>query len=132
MLETIGDHIKRARLDRDLTQRKVAELIGVSRDTVANWESGWVTDPEIRFGPAIISFLGYVPLEALSTLPERVHVYRLICGFSQRKAAREIGVDPTTWMHWELGNVIPRIRRPRLALASHVLPIVDDARYRKP
>lgn len=38
--ETIGEHIKRARLERDFLQRELAELLGVTVDTVRNWEKG--------------------------------------------------------------------------------------------
>ena len=37
-LKTLGDHVRARRLDLGLFQKDVAELVGVSTDTVTNWE----------------------------------------------------------------------------------------------
>ena len=36
----LGSKIKAARLEKKLTQEQVAELLGVSRQTISNWENG--------------------------------------------------------------------------------------------
>lgn len=36
----IGTKIKNARVDAQLTQEQVAETLGVSRQTISNWENG--------------------------------------------------------------------------------------------
>ena len=36
----IGSKIKAARIEKKLTQEQVAELLGVSRQTISNWENG--------------------------------------------------------------------------------------------
>ena len=36
----IGSKIKNARIDAQLTQEQVAEALGVSRQTMSNWENG--------------------------------------------------------------------------------------------
>lgn len=38
--------LRQARLDAGLTQRAVADLLGVSIKTVQSWEGGWRTMPE--------------------------------------------------------------------------------------
>ncbi|WP_343209728.1 helix-turn-helix transcriptional regulator [Anaerolentibacter hominis] len=43
----IGSRIKHARLDADLTQEQAAEALGVSRQTISNWENE-KTYPDIR------------------------------------------------------------------------------------
>lgn len=58
--KTIGEHIKRRRLELHLLQRDVAGLIGVHPESVKNWERG-VLKPMIRHLPKIIEFLGYTP-----------------------------------------------------------------------
>jgi transcriptional regulator with XRE-family HTH domain len=40
---TIGDRLRKAREDRGLTQPELADLIGVSRSTVGNYEVGQTT-----------------------------------------------------------------------------------------
>ena len=59
-LVTLGDHIRARRLDRGLGQRDVARLIGVSTSTINGWETVG-REPEVRYLPAIIAFLGYNP-----------------------------------------------------------------------
>ena len=43
MASSLGDRIRRARENLDLTQRELSELVGVSRETVGNWETGTST-----------------------------------------------------------------------------------------
>jgi len=42
---TIGDHIRKRRMDLGLLQREVAEIIGVTESSIWNWEHG--TEPEL-------------------------------------------------------------------------------------
>lgn len=37
-LKTYGDHIRKKRLDLNLKQSEVAKIIGVTTDTIINWE----------------------------------------------------------------------------------------------
>ena len=46
MEHDIGSKIKSARLEKKLTQEQVAELLGVSRQTISNWENE-KSDPDI-------------------------------------------------------------------------------------
>jgi len=57
----LGDHIRKTRLDRELTQNQVATLIGVATDTVTNWELNR-NSPRKGYYSAIYDFLGKVPL----------------------------------------------------------------------
>ncbi|MBI2401928.1 MAG: helix-turn-helix transcriptional regulator [Gemmatimonadetes bacterium] len=59
-LRTVGDDIRKRRLDSGLLQREVAGILGVTVDTVRNWEVGR-NRPSQRQWPRIIEFLGYVP-----------------------------------------------------------------------
>ena len=107
---SLGDHIRRHRLDLGLLQREVAECIGVTPDTITNWELAR-TEPGIRCYPAIIEFLGYVPFSPGESFPERLKAYRMLKGSSQRQLAQELGVDPTSVMKWESGKSLPRQKR---------------------
>jgi transcriptional regulator with XRE-family HTH domain len=53
----VGEHLKRARLDRGIQQRDAASEIGCDPGTLLNWEKGRVA-PDVRFWPAILRFLG--------------------------------------------------------------------------
>jgi len=39
--KTIGEHIRKRRMDLGLMQREVAKIIGVTESTIWNWENGW-------------------------------------------------------------------------------------------
>ena len=58
---TIGEHIRKKRMDLGLLQREVAEIIGVTESSIWNWEHG--VEPELQYNPKIIKFLGYIPFD---------------------------------------------------------------------
>ncbi len=55
---TIGERIKKRRLELDLEQEQVAAEVGVTRLSVSNWERG-IYRPSKRAMIPIIAFLGY-------------------------------------------------------------------------
>jgi transcriptional regulator with XRE-family HTH domain len=93
-------------LDLKLLQGQVADQIGVHEMTITLWERN-ATVPEVRYIPGIIQFLGYNPLPAANSLPERLAAVRRALGLSQRKMGKRLGVDPTTLMGWEAGRHQP-------------------------
>jgi len=105
-INSLGDHIRARRLDLKLLQKRVADQIGVHEQTITGWERN-ATIPEVRYIPAIIQFLGYNPLPAASSLPERLATARRALGLSQRKMAEKLGIDPATLMGWEAGRHQP-------------------------
>lgn len=56
---SIGDHIRKKRLQLKLCQIDVAGICGVSEDRIRNWEKNRST-PQIQFFPRVINFLGYI------------------------------------------------------------------------
>lgn len=63
--KTIGEHLKKHRLQRRLLQNQVAKLLGVNRGSVQNWELG-IYEPSDIFVAKIVSFLGYDPRNQVS------------------------------------------------------------------
>jgi len=57
---TIGDHLRKRRLDLGLLQGEVADRLGVTESSVTNWELSR-TEPELRLLPGIVRFLEYTP-----------------------------------------------------------------------
>jgi transcriptional regulator with XRE-family HTH domain len=110
-LKSIGDHIRKRRLDLGLLQRDVAGRIGVDEGTVWAWESNR-NHPKIHVMPRVIAFLGYVPGgdATPSTLSERLVRMRTELGLSWRNLAVRIGVDETTLRRRERGKM-PTFRR---------------------
>ena len=95
-LQTIGDHIKKRRLDLNLTHKQAAKLIGVQDDSICNWGYNYFT-PKIHMLPKIIQFLGYVPFELpKETISDQLMAYRKLHGLTQRKLAELLSVDETT------------------------------------
>jgi DNA-binding XRE family transcriptional regulator len=78
----------------------------VTTSSVVNWEVN-AAEPEIRYLPAIIEFLGYNPLPEATGWGERLLRHRSGLGLSQKDAAVQIGVDPGTLARWERGEREP-------------------------
>jgi transcriptional regulator with XRE-family HTH domain len=98
--KTIGQAIRKRRLDLDLRQIDVAKIIGCHELTIGNWEKGCRT-PHINHMVGIIRFLGYNPLPRGTSIAEQIIAHRKSCGLTQRKFARALGVDPSTLARWE-------------------------------
>lgn len=100
-LNTLGDHIRKKRLDLGLLQKEVALRIGRSEASVYNWENNR-TSPALFCIQKIIKFLGYVPYHSKpKTIGEKLIAYRRINGISRKQFAHQLGVDPSTLARWE-------------------------------
>jgi transcriptional regulator with XRE-family HTH domain len=101
-LTTLGDHIRKERLDMRLLQKDVAKVLCVDTMTVNNWERNRCL-PRLYLFPKIVQFLGYdpFPTEAKHTIGEAIRVYRLMRGLSQKRLAKILCIDPTTLARWE-------------------------------
>ena len=109
-INTLGDHIRKRRLDLKLLQKQVADRIGVHELTITNWERN-ATVPAIRYIPAIIRFLGYDPVPPAVSLPERLAAVRRVLGLSQRKMAEQLGVGTRDLDRIEvIGPAISKVR----------------------
>ena len=104
-MTTIGDHIKKARLDRGLTQKQLAAQIGVDPFTILNWETG-ATNPKLRCMPAITQFLGYQPFPVQPDAPlyTRLKAYRQELGFTWEQLAKLLKLNVSTIQKWEAGK----------------------------
>ena len=111
-------------LDLGLFQKDVAAQLGVNDETMFRWESN-TSKPQVQFVPAVLNFLGYNPLHVARTFAERLVLARLSRGFSQKRMARWLGVDPGTLRQWEAGRRRPSRRQFELiqrALTGASLP----------
>jgi len=94
-----------------LKQPEVAEIIGVTGETICNWEKHRFT-PASWHMPKIFEFLGYVPdtiTKSISgmSLSEKIIAYRKIVGMTQSQLARQFGVAPGTVSRWEKNMAMP-------------------------
>jgi transcriptional regulator with XRE-family HTH domain len=72
---------------------------------------------------AIVAFLGYAPFPESRSLAGLLLAKRRKMGWSIRKAAAAIGVDPATLADWERGRVI--LFRKHRAMISRVLNLPE-------
>ncbi|MGD0949421.1 MAG: helix-turn-helix transcriptional regulator [Candidatus Binatia bacterium] len=114
-LKTLGDHLRRKRVELGLLQREVAEKLGVSEASVWQWESNQ-TKPKPCLLPRIIDFLGYAPWTAPAAFGEWLRMARRANGFSRKRLAKVLKVDESTVFWWESGTSQPITRlRKRIA-----------------
>ncbi|MBI1805494.1 MAG: helix-turn-helix transcriptional regulator [Ignavibacteria bacterium] len=106
-LKTLGDHIRKRRLDLGPHQKDVAALVNTATSTITNWEKGRAT-PRLYLLPKVVEFLSYFPFESnATTIGEKIKQYRIQNGLSFRKLAKELGIDPGTLARWERGESEP-------------------------
>ena len=101
--QSVGEHLKRRRLELGLRQQDVAAHLGVCEWTVINWETG-IRTPRITYYPAIARFLGFDPSHQSNIAVSTLDVIRRPRGWSRRKLADRIGVDEKTVLDWERGG----------------------------
>jgi DNA-binding XRE family transcriptional regulator len=103
----LATHIRQRRIDLRLSQDDLAELFGVTKDTIVYWETQQIA-PDITKFPMILAFLGYNPLAGeTDTLAGKLKQYRYVHGLSQRKLARQLGVSFTALKSWEENEFTP-------------------------
>ncbi len=111
--KTLGDHLRKVRLDRGLRHDEVARELGVSKATLFNWE-GNHTRVQTRFMPQVVAFLGYDPREEAGQIGDRIRMLRERQGLSQVALAAKLGLNPSTVVAWERGRVrlaFPKVRK---------------------
>jgi len=114
-LKTIGDHLRKRRLDLKLFQKDVANQLGVTTSTITNWEKNR-TSPRLYLMPKVFEFLGYFPFESNAlSLRDQVKAYRIREGLSLRRMAKILGADPDTVARWENeGRLLNRVLLKKL------------------
>lgn len=112
--KTLGEYVLKRRLFLKLSQPQLAKLLGVSTETILNWELNY-RKPGINHIGKLIQFLGYDPeLPNPSSIAELLLAKRRKLGWSQKVAAQHLGVDPCTWSSWQCGGTIMMSEHRRL------------------
>ncbi|MBN1516297.1 helix-turn-helix domain-containing protein [Candidatus Sumerlaeota bacterium] len=97
---TLGDHLRKVRLDKGLSQPQTADSLLVSVSAVRSWEANRF-QPEVRHVPRILGFLGYNPLPNGPGWPERLYQARAQLGLTQEQMAKQLGVGHFSYQSWE-------------------------------
>ncbi|MCB0575002.1 MAG: helix-turn-helix transcriptional regulator [Saprospiraceae bacterium] len=119
-LNTLGDYLRKTRLDRGLSQPEVARILNVTPDTVTGWELNR-HEPPARLSKAIIAFLGFCPHEGKSPGKE-LKCARLITGKTQREVAEMIGCDASNLRYIELDK-----RKPQPKTLEKIQDFINSA-----
>ncbi len=89
---TFGNKIRTYRTAKGLTQPQLAELLGVTKNAITNWEAG-AARPDLAMIPALCAHLGIttdtffgVPCKDMLSKPEREHMrnYRILSQYDRR------------------------------------------------
>jgi len=75
VLVTIGNHLRKRRLDLGLRQKDVARVVGADETWVTTWEKNRA-EPSLRFLPRIMQFLDYAPSTNQGCVAARLLAYR--------------------------------------------------------
>ena len=118
---TLGEHLRRRRLELGLYQKEVAIQIGVTTSTIWNWEHGWIID--LRHIPRVIEFLGYNPIPCPDDIVERLAWYKQVNGLTLELLGAEMGRDPEQLADWLNGRHKPcRRNREEVELFLAIYP----------
>jgi transcriptional regulator with XRE-family HTH domain len=107
---TIGDHLRKHRLDLGLFRREVAIRLGTTVDSIRKWENNW-SSPSLSELPSIIEFIGYCPYDVRLAFGEKVVLWRCCNGMTQEETARLAGIDPSTLSSIERGRIRDKSKR---------------------
>lgn len=119
--QSIGDKIRNRRLELRLLQKEVADILGTEENAIYRWETNR-NDPDMRYMPAIIKFLGYLPIEInASTVGGKLKAYRYSKGLSQEQMGILLGINESTVFHYEKGQHKPQ---PSILLKLKTLAII--------
>ncbi len=102
---TLGDHLRRRRIELGLYQKDVATRLGVTTSTVWNWENRGSVD--LRFTPRVIEFLGYNPIPQPEDLLEKLAWYKQVNGLTLEQLGAKMGRDPEQLADWLSGRHFP-------------------------
>ena len=105
--QSLGDYIRKRRLDLKLTAKDLAKLLRVDMDTVYSWEYN-KTSPNPRRLPEIIEFLGGEPdIQIRRLCGEKILAYRKFHKLSQSQLALKLGINKVTLQQWESNRKCP-------------------------
>ncbi len=118
--KTIGEMIRKRRLDLGLRQIDLAKILGCDEMSVVNWENGH-RSPRVNSLAKVVEFLGFDPFAGGDTVAHRLVNHRKALGMTQMEFAGQLGVDPSTLARWERGE-----RRPSGQFATKVEEFIKN------
>lgn len=121
---SLSGRIRQRRKELGLTQRELAGRLGVTVETIRNWERGR-TRPGLRQTPVVADFLNRFPLFRVGRRLDfqiLLQLARHRLGISQAELADQIGVTKETVWEWENGH-----HQPSAKYRKHMDQLVSSA-----
>jgi DNA-binding transcriptional regulator YiaG len=116
-LQTVGNHIKHARLSQNMLIKDVIALLKIDRETLRGWELN-LFEPHVTHYPVIISFLGYNPCNfETDSFGGKIKAYRYKHGLTQMQFGKLLQTDGSVVWQWESNSRLP-ISKTQEKLAS--------------
>ena len=119
--KTIGEMIRKRRLDLGLRQIDAAKMIGCDEMSIVNWEKGH-RSPRVNHMAGVVEFLGFNPFQNGDTMAHRLINHRKALGMTQKEFAGQLRIDPSTLARWERGE-----REPTGRLSYRVNSVIPIA-----
>jgi transcriptional regulator with XRE-family HTH domain len=104
--KTLGEHLRKWRLDRGLRQRDVADTLGVQEQAVTLWERNR-RKPRLKSLAKLHELIGTEPPDLGGSVGQRLRSQRIRLGWTQEDLARKLGVSQKLLRSWEKRNVDP-------------------------
>jgi len=115
-LQTVGDHLKHARLTRNMLIKDVIALLKIDRETLRGWELN-LFEPHVSHYPRIISFLGYNPCNfETNSFGGKIKAYRYKHGLTQMQFGKLLNTDGSVVWQWESNTRLPKSKTQKMIL----------------
>jgi hypothetical protein len=112
--KTIGEMIRKRRLDLGFRQTDAAKMIGCDEMSVVNWENGHHL-PQVNHTAGVLDFLGFNPFENGDTMAHRLVNHRKAHDMTQEDSCVKSG---SIRARSEDGNALSESRRGHLQQKS--------------
>ena len=131
---SVGQNIKKARKKAGMTQKELAQKLGLSFQSIAQWEND-LRNPKVETLRKIANALECDPAELDNSLAssmsvgDNIRYWRKFAGMTQKDLAQKTGLDRETIQKYETGKLEPSKKTLRnVAAALDELPetLFDD------
>ena len=120
---TVGEHLRRRRLELGLRQSDLAARFGVVEWTIINWERGTTKTVPATHMAKVIEFLGYNPEPEPAGLAARMRWKRRALGLTAAAMGKLLGVSSDTVLSWESGQTAPMSAAHRQQITAILSPL---------
>lgn len=109
---SVGQNIKKARKKAGMTQKELAQKLGLSFQSIAQWEND-LRNPKVETLRKIANALECDPAELDSSLAssmsvgDNIRYWRKFAGMTQKDLAQKTGLDSETIQKYEIGKLEP-------------------------